>query len=234
MLSLGLKGQYAFNPPYLLVILTFVFYLLVTPTVAYISGKGYLTTGSKALLFVSLAFLVGLPFSVGTAFAASSPNLTVTFGALGLLVSSAFQFLGATQASFGSVPIGSERRQLRLTLAYSATLGFSLLIMVLGFLGVFPAFFVQNVGTTLIDELVYVTVILFFLIGSLFYLRLYLKTKSETLFMYSLALMLYAMGSFGITQQVVFGDAIVWVGRLATYIGLIYFLFALLYSRGKK
>jgi hypothetical protein len=90
MLGLGLKGQYAFNPPYLLVILPFVFYLLVTPVVTYISGKDYLTTGSLALLFVSLAFFVGVPFSVGTAFAASSANLTVTFGALGLIVSSAF------------------------------------------------------------------------------------------------------------------------------------------------
>jgi hypothetical protein len=52
--------------------------------------------------------------------------------------------------------------------------------------------------------------------------------------MYSLALMLYAMGPFGMTQQVVFGDAIVWVGRLATYFGLIYFLFALLHSRGHQ
>ena len=62
MLALGLKGQYAFNPSYLLLILTIVFYLLVTPIVSYISGKGYLATGSLTLLFVSLAFLIGVPF----------------------------------------------------------------------------------------------------------------------------------------------------------------------------
>jgi hypothetical protein len=33
---------------------------------------------------------------------------------------------------------------------------------------------------------------------------------------------------------VVFGDAIVWIGRLSTYFGLIYFLFALLGEPPKK
>jgi hypothetical protein len=200
MLILGLKGQYAFNPPYLLLALTILFYLLVTPVVAYISAKGYLATGSVTLIFVSLAFFVGIPFSIGTAAISSSPNATVTLGPLGLLVSSAFQLLGATQASFGSVPVGAEHRKLRLTLAYFAVLAVSILIILLGALGVFPAFFVQNSGVTLMDQVVYELVILFFLAGSLLYLRLYLKSKSETLFMYSLALMLYALGSFGITQ----------------------------------
>jgi len=234
MLGLGLKGQYAFNPPYLLVILTFVFYLLVTPIISLISARGYLATGSLTLLFVSLAFFVGMPFSVATAIAVSSPSLTVTFGALGLLISSTFQILGAAQASFGSVPVGSERRNLRLTAAYSATLALSVLIVLLGSLSVFPAFFVQNVGATLIDEFVYVLIILFFVTGGLLYLRLYIKSKSETLFIYSLALLLYSMGSFGLTKQVVFGDAIVWIGRLSTYFGLLYFLYALLGNRQKK
>jgi hypothetical protein len=153
---------------------------------------------------------------------------------LGLLISSTFQILGAAQASFGSVPVGSERRNLRLTAAYSATLALSILIVLLGSLSVFPAFFVQNVGATLIDEFVYVLIILFFVTGGLLYLRLYVKSKSETLFIYSLALLLYSMGSFGLTQQVVFGDAIVWIGRLSTYFRLLYFLYALLGNRQKK
>jgi hypothetical protein len=90
---------------------------------------------------------------------------------------------------------------------------------------------VENSGITFVDEVTYGFVILFFLVGSLLYLRLYLKSKSDILYMYSLALMLYAIGSFGLTQQVAFGDAVVWIGRLSTYIGLFYFLFALLRSR---
>jgi hypothetical protein len=232
LLGLGLKGQLVFNPPYLLLALTFIFYWLVTPVVAYTSAKGYLTTGSLALLFVCLAFFVGVPFSVATGITAvSSPNQTVTLGALGLLVSSVFQFLGAAQASFGSVSVGSERRKLRLTLAVSGVLALCVLIITFSLLSIFPPFFVQGAGITFIDEAVYGLVILFFAAGSLLYARMYLKSKVDTLYVYSLALMLYAIGSFGITQQVAFGDLIVWIGRLSTYVGLIYFLFALLRSR---
>jgi hypothetical protein len=231
MLSLGLKGHFVFNSPIALLVLTVIFYLLVTPTVAYISAKSYLATGSLTLLFVSLAFFVGIPFSIATAAATSIPDLTVALGALGLLVSSTFQFLGAAQASFGSVPVGSEHRGLRLILVSLAVLVVCVVIILLGFLGVYPTFFVNNVGITLRDGVVYGFIISFFLAGSLLYLRLYLKSKSKTLFFYSLALILYALGSFGITQQVVFGDAVVWVGRLSTYFGLIYFLYALLGSR---
>jgi hypothetical protein len=233
LLGLGLKGQYVFNPPYLLLALTFLFYWLVTPVVAYISAKGYLATGSLTLLYVSMAFFVGVPFSIATGLAASVPNATVTLGALGLLVSSAFQFLGACQASFGSVSVGGERRKLRLALVFVGVLTASLLIIELSLLGAFPPFFIEDTGITLIDELVYACVILFFLVGSLLYLRLNIKSKSETLYVYGLALMLYCLGSFGITQQVVFGDAVVWIGRVCTYVGLLYFLFALLRSHQK-
>jgi hypothetical protein len=232
MLDLGLKGKYVFNSPYLLLILTFVFYWLVTPVVAYISAKGYLTTGSLTLLFVSLAFFVGVPFSIATGITAvSSPNETVTLGALGFLVSSAFQFLGAAQASFGSVQVGSEGRKRRLMIAFTGVSAISGLIILLDLLGRFPAFFVENSGVKLVDLVVYGFVILFFIVGGLLYLRLYFRAKTDILYTYSLALMLYGIGSFGITQQLVFGDAVVWVGRIATYIGLLYFLFALIGGR---
>jgi hypothetical protein len=234
MLALGLKGQFVFNSPIALLILTILFYLLVTPIVAYISAKSYLATGSLTLLFVSLAFFVGIPFSISIAAATSIPDLTVALGALGLLVSSTFQLSGAAQASFGSVPVGSEHRRLRLISVFLAVSVVCVMIVLFGFLGVYPTFFVNNVGITLADTVVYGFIISFFLAGGLLYMRLYLKSKSKTLFFYSLGLILYALGSFGITQQVVFGDAVVWVGRLSTYFGLIYFLYALLGSRQRK
>lgn len=233
LLGLGLKGQYVFNPPYLLLALTFLFYFLVTPIVAYVSAKGYLANGSLTLLYVSMAFFVGVPFALASGIYTSVPNVTVTLAGLGLLVSSAFQLFGAAQASFGSVSVGSERRKVRLTLAVIGVLAVSVLIILLGVLGVFPPFFITGAGVTFADEVVYTCVVLFFLVGSLLYLRLYLKSKSVTLYTYGLGLLLYCFGSFGMTQQVVFGDATAWVGRISTYIGLVYFLFALLRSPKK-
>ncbi|MDQ1279684.1 MAG: hypothetical protein QG670_946 [Thermoproteota archaeon] len=232
LLGLGLRGQYIFNPPYLLLALSILFYWGVTPIVAYISAKSYLMNGSLTLLFVSLAFIVGVPFSVVAG--GSSPNDSVTLGALGLLVSSALQFSGAAQASFGTVPVGSEHRKTRLVLAFACVLSISGLIILLNLLHVFPLFFVENLGVTLVDQAIYGLIILFFLVSSLLYQRLYLKTKSETLYWYSLALLLYGIGSFGITQQLVFGDLVVWVGRIGTYMGLLYFLAALLSIRREK
>ena len=233
-LGLGLRGQFVFNSPYVLLALSLLFYWLVTPVVSFFSAKAYLRTGSLTLLFVSLAFLVGVPFSLATAGATSSPNETVTLGALGLLVSSIFQFLGAAQGSFRSVRVGATNRRLKLMLAFTGALLLSLLIIALSFLRVLPLFFVQDVGVTLIDEVVYGLIILFFLVGSLLYLRLYLNSKSGILYWYSLALLLYAIGSFGLTQQLVFGDIVVWTGRISTYIGLLYFLFAFLSSRERN
>jgi len=233
MLALGLRGHYVFNPPYLLLILSIVFYFLVTPTVTYISAKAYLTTGSLTLLFISLAFVIGVPFAIAGSITSSSPNLSVTTAALGLLVSSFFQFIAASQASFGSVSLGSENRRSKLILSFIGVLFLNVLIISLALLGVFPAFFVQLVGATFIDKIFYGAIILFFLVGSFLYLRIYSKSKSQTLYVYSLALLLYAVGCFGISQQLVYGDAVVWVGRVSTYVGLLYFLFALLGSRKK-
>ena len=213
--------------------LVILFYWLVTPLVSYFSAKGYLINGSMVLLYISAAFLVGLPFSIFGALASASPNLSVTFAALGLLISSAFQLLGATQASFGSVPVEHKNRKLRILLVLGGVLVLSLLSLLATYFGVLPPFFEENLGTTLIDQLAYTFIITFFLLGSLLYLRLYFKTKSKTLYMYSLGLMLYSIGTFGLTQQLVFGDVVVWLGRATTYVGLLYFLYAFWSSRQK-
>jgi predicted PurR-regulated permease PerM len=106
LIGLGFQGQFVFNPPYLLLALTILFYLLVTPVVAYISARGYLAMGSRTLLFVSLAFFVGIPFSIATVAGASLPNLTVTLGALGLLISARVKRL--VEALDGTIQFESE------------------------------------------------------------------------------------------------------------------------------
>ena len=63
------------------------------------------------------------------------------------------------------------------------------------------------------------------------FLRQYLKSKSNVLYWYTLALVLDAIGSFGVTLQVRFSDIVVWTGRLGIYGATVYFLIALLSSR---
>ncbi len=98
-------------------------------------------------------------------------------------------------------------------------------------LNVFPAFFVNGVGVTLTDQIIYAIVNFLFSLNCVLYLRLYFKTKSNVLYWYALALAMDAIGLYGLTLQVRYGDIVVWKGRLDTYIGTFYFLIALLSTR---
>jgi hypothetical protein len=51
------------------------------------------------------------------------------------------------------------------------------------------------------------------------------------LYWYTLALVLDAIGAFGVTLQVRFSDIVVWTGRVGLYVATIYFLIAMLSSR---
>lgn len=200
--------------------------------VTYLSAKGYLLTGSLTLLFVTLAFIVvGCGSTVSALFASLSANASVTAAAIALLLFSTLQLLSSIQASFRSVSIGTEHRKYRLALASS---GVFVLIVLIAFLigyDVLPSFFINGLGVTLVDQVVYAIVVLFFGVGSVLFLRQYLKSKSNVLYWYTLALVLDAIGAFGLTLQVRFSDIVVWTGRLGIYLAIIYFLIALLSVR---
>jgi hypothetical protein len=231
-LTLGLRGQYVFNPPYLLLGLGLVIGGGVSFIVAYLSARGYLLTGSLTLLFITISFILSGGMVTLSGWVANySPNWGVTTAAIGLLLFSVFQLLSSIQASFRSVPIGSEHRKTRLTLACSGVILLSGLLTLMIGLTVFPLFFINGIGVTLTDKVVYAIIISLLLLSSVFFSRLYLKSKSVVLYWYSLALVLDAIGLYGLTLQVRFSDIVVWTGRLGAYIATIYFLIALLSSR---
>jgi hypothetical protein len=132
------------------------------------------------------------------------------------------------------VPIGSEHRKVRLTLAIAVAIFLGFLMASLTVLNVFPTFFVNGVGVTLTDQVVFSIVVLLFAVNSVLFLRLYLKTKSNVLYWYTLAMVLETIGSFGVTLQIRFSDIVVWTGRLGIYLATVYFLMALLSTREAK
>jgi len=231
-LALGLRGQYVFNSPYLLIGLSLAIGGGVSFTVAYLSAKGYLLTGSLTLLFIAISFILnGVMVIVSSWLANFSPNWGVTTAAIGLLLFSMLQLISSLQGSFRSLPIGSEHRKTRLTLAFSSAILLSGFLSLLIGLNVFPSFFVNGIGVTLTDQIVYAITISLLLLSGVFFSRLYLKSKSIVLYWYSLALVFMAIGLFGLTLQVQYSDVVVWTGRLGAYIATIYFLIALLSSR---
>jgi hypothetical protein len=106
-LTLGMRGQYVFNPPYLLLVISLTLISTVGFIVAYLSAKSYLVTGSLALLFLSMAFVVQSVVPIGNGWASTfSPSATVAMAALGLLLGSVIQLLASIQAYFRSTPLG--------------------------------------------------------------------------------------------------------------------------------
>ena len=151
--------------------------------------------------------------------------------AIALLLFSALQLSSSVQASFRSVPIGSEHRKVRLILGCAGVVILFGIITLLTLYEFLPSFFINGVGVTLVDQVIYAIIVILFSVSSILFLRQYLKSKSSVLYWYTLALILDAIGSFGLTFQVRFSDIVVWTGRVGIYVGTIYFLIALLSSR---
>ena len=227
-LGLGLRGQYVFDPPYLILVISLTLISAVGFIVAYLSAKSYLARGSLALLFLCTAFVVQSVVPIGSGLASTfSPSATVAIAALGLLVGSVIQLLAAAQASFRSAPIGSEHRKLRLTIAFCITTILSLFVVFLPFWPGFPSLFVNAAGVTMLNQAIYWVAIVVFVVGSFLFMRLYLRSKSSTLYWYSLALFLWGIGTFGVMWQLRFSDIVAWTGRIGWYIGSLYYLIAL-------
>ena len=233
-LALGLRGHYVFNPFLLRIGLNVVLVGVICFSVAYLSAKSYLLTGSLTLLIITMAFVFICIVSVTIGWLATySANWGVTLNGLDLLLFSAFQLASSYQASFRSVAIGTEHRELRLALACVAAVSLSMAAALVTAFNVLPTFFVNGVGVTSTDQTVFSIAVLLFSLSSILFLRQYLKSKSNVLYWYTLALILDAVGTFGVTLQVRFSDIVVWTGRLGLYVGTIYFLIALL-SAGKE
>ena len=228
MLLLGMRGQYVFNPPYLVLIVGLIFVTGVGLVVAYLSIKSYLATGSTVLLIMSMAFVVQSIVPIGSGVVATfSPSATVAIATLGLIVGSVVQMFAAIQASFRSAPIGAEHRKSRLASACLLMLFLSLLVILLPFYPGFPVLFVNAAGVTSLNDAFYALSIIVFLVGSSLFMRLYVQSKSSALYWYSLALLLWGVGTFGVAFQLRFSDIIAWTGRSGWYTGSLYYLVAL-------
>ncbi|MFB0536675.1 MAG: PAS domain S-box protein [Anaerolineae bacterium] len=120
-------------------------------------------------------------------------------------------------------------------LAYLGVLVFTALLTVASLRGAIPPFFIQELGPTLLRQVVLGTAVALFGISSLFLMRLYSKSKETFQYWYSLALALIAVGLSAVFLQKAVGSPIGWTGRSAQYLGGIYFLIAVLitYMEGR-
>ncbi len=216
-----------YNPKYLLLILNTIFIAGTGIIVTVISARSYLKDGSINILLLGSATLIAaLVALIAGWLSILSSNQNVTIYDSGFMVSSALQLSSALSLLYWNKLRTSGRKSI-LAMTYGAVLIFVGLYATMSARDVFPKFF-TNSGATWVDQSVLGISITFFALSFLIYIRKFAKLKSEVLYWYSLALVLFAVGLFGVALQPQFSDSLSWMGRIAQYIGGVYFMIALL------
>jgi PAS domain S-box-containing protein len=226
-----------FEPPLLLSILNTLFISVMSFVVASISASNYLKRGSFSFLLLGCGVLA---FGSGNLVAGwligppGGPNVAVTIHNIEALLGSVFHVVSAALAGATSEKVSNHRKS-RVLLAYLGVLVFTALLTVASLRGALPPFFNQELGPTLLRQVVLVTAVALFGISSLFLMRLYSKSKEAFQYWYSLALALIAVGLFAVFLQKAVGSPIGWAGRSAQYLSGIYFFIAVLivYMEGR-
>jgi PAS domain S-box-containing protein len=219
------------SPPNLLLALNLIFITGTNVTVALLSARSYLKNRSLNVLALGCGLLLSGLAALFAGWATGfSSNAGVTIYNIGLLFAGGAQFLGGLQTLRGnpSSTIGGEKGLL--IAAYSATIAFSVLVSAIAVDGLFPEFF-TSAGPTLLREIVLGMAACLFAITFLVYVRIYLKSRSGTLFFYTLGLGAVALGLFGTLFITQLNGVIAWLARIGQYLGGLYFLLAVVYLR---
>ena len=114
---------------------------------------------------------------------------------------------------------------------YIGTLITIIIITIISLKGLFPPFFIQGVGGTIIRDFVLGTSTIFFFLTSLMILTIYSKSKSLMLYWYGLGLLLITIGIIGSVFVHALGSPFNWMARLAELLGGVYLIIATLIVR---
>ncbi len=219
-----------FEPPWLLSTLNAVFLSLIPAVIVFITMKAYLSSGSMGILGLSCgAFCMGVSASaVGFLIGGiDGPNQAVTVYNMGFFLAGAFHCAGAGVALTGVEPESNpKRRKTAITVLYFGTILFMGMWIMAAIKGHTPVFFVQGTGTTLIRQVVLGGAVGLFVCAAGLMGLLYLRSRNHFQYWYCLGLLLIGIGLFCVLLPRTVGGPIGWLGRLAQYLGAVYFLVA--------
>ncbi len=218
----------------LIVVLNLLFVTVLNLIVAGISGKSFLKYGSINVLLLSCALIISGSVSlIGSITGAVSANYGITIKDIGLLVSAGLQTMSAIITLTTTSSSQTMQRQIALIAAYITTFIFLIFLTVIALFNLLPTFYMTD-GATIISQLFTSTTIFFFGLSAGLFLWQYFQSKSDILYWYSFALILFAIGEFSNIFQLQIGDVYSALGSTAFYLGGIYFLLALIRQVGQK
>ncbi len=227
LLPAGLLASPAYNPAIVFAALQTIFLFGTGCVVAYVSLRTYLSSGSRTVLLLGGGALAwGTAQMIGGWLLGppGGPNLAITVANIGALFAGLFHIMSASSTRRSGRD--SKRRFLKSVSTYGLVIGFLILLTLLAFIGATPAFFIPGVGSTQLRLVVVAAGLFLFTVSAIVFVKLYQDSKSGILFWYSMALALTAIGLGAFYVARIPGDPIAWTGRSATYLGGVYFLFA--------
>jgi heme/copper-type cytochrome/quinol oxidase subunit 4 len=195
-------------------------------------------SGSYTLLLLgggALTYGSSTPLSNWLVYPPGGSNVAISVSNVGALVASALFFVSAAFALAGVQLQTSKPRKSTAIVVYLVLLVLVASLAIVALQGVLPAFFIPGVGPTMLRQEVLGSAMVLFALSSIFFMRLYSKSKAEILYWFSLALALIVVGFSAWLLQHAVGDPLSWTGRISQFLCGVYLLIgALTTVRGKQ
>ncbi len=227
----GLRGT--FESPALTLTLSFVFYTLVSLGTIFLIGRSFLASGLPGLLLLECGVVLwSLAGTVGDAVSQGDANINVTIFNTGILLAGVCHLSGSILALWPQRALQAKR--LWLGTGCALAVGALALVVEAATTHWLPVFFVPGQGGTMVRYVVLISAItLFTLSAALLYpgsrpARAARAVRPAFASWYALALLLLAVGLFGIMIQLSLGSVVNWLGRTGQWLGGLYLLLAAL------
>jgi PAS domain S-box-containing protein len=224
----GLRGSYESHT--LMLVLSFTFYTLVSLGTLFIIGRSFLVSGTPGLLLLECGVILwSLAGTVGDAVSHGNANINVTIFNTSILLAGLCHLTGAVLTLW-------PRRTLRVTPLWlgagcALVLGSLWLVSQAAISGWLPVFFIPGQGGTLVRYCVLLSAIVMFVLSAGLLHAGQRSSRSPFTSWYALALLLLAVGLFGIMIQLSLGSVVNWLSRVAQWLGGIYLLLAALAAK---
>ena len=219
----GLSESYTSEP--LTLVLSFVFYTLVPLGTLFLIGRGFLALGTPGLLLLECGVVLwSLAGTVGDAVSHGDANLNVTIFNTGILLAGLCHLAGAILSL-------RPQRALRAPLLWlvvgcALALGALWLVTQAALAAWLPVFFIPGHGGTPVRYCVLISAIAMFVLSACLLLASQRGTHLPFTSWYALALLLLAVGLFGVMIQLSLGSVVNWLGRTAQWLAGVYLLLA--------
>jgi hypothetical protein len=224
------RGEFIFDPPLLLPLLNTVFLAAMPLAVAVLLTRSMAARRAPALLLVGCSLLsLGLGSLLGGwGLLARGPNFTVTLHNLGALLGSVFVFAGSLRgmerAPRRDRSLLRARPLLAAALCYGAIAVFFLGAAHASRNGLFPVFFVQGRGPTLLRQLALAVSVPMYAVAAVYFVRVHGQFRYSFFNWFANGLGLFGAGLFCLLFQKNVGGLVGWLARALQYCAGVYFL----------